>query len=170
MLSQTVEYALRAIVWLASKHPDAQTSDQLAEVTHVPLAYLPKVMLGLNRSGLINSQRGPKGGFRLTRDPGDITLLDIVNAVEPIPRISECPLKIKSHNGILCPLHQHLDNAYAMVEEAFGSTTLTDILSETTNSIPLCGNEVKEILFDLDLPKKKKTSKSNKSGKSKNKK
>lgn len=151
MLSQTVEYALRAIIWLASKHPDPQTSDQLAEATRVPSAYLPKVMLGLNREGVVSSQRGPNGGFRLTRDPHEITLLDVVNAVEPIPRITECPLNIKSHHGGLCPLHQHLDDAYAMVEEAFVSTTLTDILSETTNSIPLCGNDVQEILFDLDL-------------------
>ena len=80
MLSQTVEYALRAVVCLANDAPQPVTNDQLAEVTKVPPAYLAKVMRGLNRAGLVRSQRGPHGGSTLTRDPRDLSLLDVVNA------------------------------------------------------------------------------------------
>src|SRR5688572_13568384 len=64
--------------------------------------------------------------------------LEVVNAVEPIQRIRTCPLGIAAHGVHLCPLHTRLDNALAMVEEAFQNTTLGELLAEPTRSIPLC--------------------------------
>lgn len=138
MLSQTVEYALRAIVCLANESPTAQTNVQLAEVTKVPTAYLSKVMASLNRAGLVHSQRGPNGGFTLARQPSDLVLLDVVNAVDPIRRIETCPLGIAGHGTRLCPLHRRMDNAIALVQDAFSKTTLAEVLSETNGSKPLC--------------------------------
>jgi len=146
MLSQTVEYALRAIVCLANHAPEAQTSEQLAEVTQVPQAYLPKVMLSLNRAGLVRSQRGPRGGFFLAKDPDQMTLLEVVNSVDPIQRIRECPLDLKGHGTKLCALHYRLDQALATVEKSFAETTLADVLAESTGSIPLCSDQSEEIV------------------------
>jgi len=148
MLSQTVEYALRAIVCLANEAPSAQTNVQLAEVTKVPAAYLSKVMASLNRAGLVQSQRGPNGGFTLTKEPESLVLLDVVNAVDPIRRITKCPLDIKSHGAKLCGLHRRMDEAIAMVEKVFGETTLADILAESNGSKPLC-QENGQLLVDL---------------------
>jgi DNA-binding IscR family transcriptional regulator len=64
--------------------------------------------------------------------------LEVVNAVEPLQRIKTCPLGIQSHGSRLCPLHSRLDAALAAMEEAFGNTTLADVLSEPTMSKPLC--------------------------------
>lgn len=148
MLSQTVEYALRAIICLANEAPAAQTNTQLASVTQVPAAYLSKVMASLNRAGLVHSQRGPNGGFTLAKDTADLALLEVVNAVDPIRRIKECPLGIKSHGAQLCPLHRRLDNMIGMVETVFGETTLADVLAESTDSKPLC-SEVTNSLVNL---------------------
>lgn len=141
MMSQTVEYALRAIVHLAHISPSACTTEQIAGATKVPKAYLVKVLQSLIRGGLVHSQRGVGGGVSLKRKPSEISLLDVVNSVEPICRITECPLGISSHGTNLCPLHKRLDNAIAQVQEAFGGTTLAEILAEPTSSIPLCSSE-----------------------------
>lgn len=138
MFSQTVEYALRAVVHLADQAPEARTTDQIATATRVPKAYLSKVLQGLSRGGIVHTQRGLGGGVTLVKTPAELTLLEVVNAVEPIGRIKECPLGLPAHGKNLCPLHRRLDNAYAMVEEAFAASTLAEILSEPTRSPPLC--------------------------------
>lgn len=123
MLTQTVEYALRAMMCLAAHEGGAQTSVEIAARTGVPKGYLSKVLRGLVCAELVRSYRGPHGGFTLARSIDAISVLDVVSAVEPIPRIRSCPLENPMHSN-LCPLHQCLDNALAQLEETFGSTTL----------------------------------------------
>lgn len=138
LLSQTVEYALRAAVFLANEAPEPRTTEEIAATTKVPKAYLSKVLQALSRAGLVRSQRGIGGGMSLAREASQLTLLQVVNAVEPIQRILTCPLGIGSHGTDLCPLHRRLDNALAAMESSFGTTTLADVLSEPSGSVPLC--------------------------------
>jgi Rrf2 family protein len=138
MFSQTVEYALRAVVYLADQDGEPRTTAQVAEVTKVPGPYLSKVLQSLGRAGLVQSQRGLHGGFTLARAPGVLTIWDVVEAVEPLRRYKECPLGLAAHRHRLCPLHKRLDDALAATEEAFRSTTLADVLAEPTTSKPLC--------------------------------
>lgn len=129
MISQTAEYALRAIVHLADKTEAPQTTQQIAEVTCVPAGYLAKVMQGLSRAGLVRAQRGLHGGFTLAVSAKKLTVLDVVQAVDPIARITRCPLGIQGHQT-LCPLHSRLDEAAAMVEQALGASTIAELLLE----------------------------------------
>jgi len=138
VFSQTVEYALRAVVHLADQSPSPRTTDQIATATLVPKAYLSKVIQGLCRANIMQSKRGLGGGITLVKSPSELTILDVVNAVEPIVRIQQCPLGLKTHGVRLCPLHKRMDNALAMVEAAFRQTTLAEVLAEPTNSHPLC--------------------------------
>ena len=138
MFSQTVEYALRAMVHLASEAPAARTTEEIAKATRVPQAYLAKVLQGLVQAGLVKSQRGIGGGIALAKKPEQLTILEVVNAVDPIRRISFCPLGLAAHGVRLCPLHKRVDQALALVEDAFRTTTLREILDEPTTSVPLC--------------------------------
>lgn len=138
MISQTVEYALRAVVFLANDPKAGRTTEQIAKVTLVPQAYLSKVMQQLAAAGLVRAQRGIGGGFTLLKDPAEITILEIVNAVDPIKRIRTCPLGLAAHGARLCPLHKRMDEALASVEKAFANSTLAEILAEPTESVPLC--------------------------------
>jgi Rrf2 family protein len=138
VLSQSVEYALRAVCFLAERAPEPQTTGQIAKVTKVPPAYLSKILQQLGRSGIVRSQRGVNGGMALMKPSEELTILEVVNAVDPMQRIRECPLGLASHGVRLCPLHRRLDDAMAMVEHAFHATTLADILAEPSESIPLC--------------------------------
>ena len=138
MFSQTVEYALRAAVFLASRPGEPATTEEVAERTMVPAAYLAKILQGLARAGIVRSQRGVGGGVMLAKPPSELTILEVVNAVEPIKRIRTCPLGLPTHGARLCPLHRRVDAAMAQVEAAFGGTTLAEVLGETSGSIPLC--------------------------------
>ncbi len=138
MFSQTVEYALRATVHLAMNNDRPQKTNQIANATQVPTAYLAKVLRELNRHGLVHSQRGLGGGISLAKSPEEMTILEVVNAVDPVTRIKTCPLQLRSHGIQLCALHRRMDNALAMVESAFAETTLAEILEESNERLPLC--------------------------------
>lgn len=140
MISQTAEYALRAMVFLAMNPDKPQVNETIATGTKVPASYLSKVMQALSRAGLVKSQRGLGGGFTLVKEPDSTTILEIINAVDPINRIESCPLDLKTHGVVLCALHKRLDEAIQLVEQAFEKTTLEEILSKPTKSIPLCEN------------------------------
>lgn len=138
MISQTAEYALRAMVFLAMNQDNAQVTERIAGGTKVPASYLSKVLQSLYRAGLVKSQRGLGGGFSLAKAPATTTILEIINAVDPIKRIETCPLDLSSHGVVLCALHKRLDEAIASVEQAFERTTLEEILARPTKSVPLC--------------------------------
>ena len=86
----------------------------------------------------MRSQRGIGGGVTLVKMPNELTILEVVNAVEPIERIHTCPLGLKSHGTKLCPLHQRMDEALEMVEKSFNQTTVAEMLAEPGGSHPLC--------------------------------
>lgn len=141
MFSQTAEYALRAVVYLASQRGTPRTTQEISRATQVKIAYLSKVMQSLGRQGLVKSQRGLHGGFTLVRPAEELTVLDIIMAVDPIARIKNCPLGIKGHIN-LCPLHRRLDQAMKLVEDALSQSTLAELLAEPERArgipIPLC--------------------------------
>ena len=138
MISQTAEYALRAMVQIATEPDVKWTVQQVAEKTRVPQGYLAKVLQSLSRAGLVDSRRGVGGGFSIAATPGEIRILDVVNAVDPVKRIETCPLGLETHGANLCPLHRRLDAAIAATERAFSDTTLAELLADTRGSRPLC--------------------------------
>ena len=137
MISQTTEYALRIIVYLASLDGVAATTAQIASATRTPQGYLSKILRNLARGGLVQSQRGKHGGSTLARPPKRITVWDVVEVVDPIERIRTCPLGLKNHGVALCPLHKRLDAAIASVEAAFRATTIAEVVADPSPSKPL---------------------------------
>src|SRR3954470_15585894 len=117
MFSQTNEYALRVITFLGAIPTGRARNSDIAEATKVPVDYLYKILQTLDRAGLVHAQRGKHGGYSLTRPSSAISVLDVVNALDPLPRIRSCPLNLRSHGVRLCPLHKRLDEAFALVEE-----------------------------------------------------
>lgn len=138
MFSQTAEYALRAVVWLANHEGAPLTTSQIASATQVPPDYLSKVLLALGRSGLVNARRGKNGGFTLTKSSDEITMLDVINAVDPVRRIHTCPLSLEGHGTELCPLHRRLDDGLRQMEDTFRSTKLSEFSSDQLPVAPLC--------------------------------
>ena len=138
MFSQTSEYALRVVVYLASLKGQPATIPQIAVATRAPEGYLAKVIKSLSRAEVLVSQRGKHGGSILARPAGQISVLDVIQAVDPIKRIKSCPLGLKSHGANLCSLHRRLDDSIAMVEDTLRKSTMVELIVESDNSQPLC--------------------------------
>ena len=134
MVSQTSEYALRAVACLARRPGEPMTTQQIAVASRVPAGYLAKILQALARAGIVSGQRGLGGGFLLARRPDQLTLLDVVRVADGSRRITTCPLGIPGHGPDLCPLHRRLDEAAALAEQTLGGVTVADVLGE-----PLCG-------------------------------
>jgi Rrf2 family protein len=133
LFSKSVEYALRAVVWLGQQRqqqdnqPLAVPASQIAAATQIPARFLADILQKLARSGIITAQRGPHGGFTLNRSAEQIRLLDIVTVIDPIQRVGTCPLTGLQRHDKLCRLHQTLDDLLARMEEAFDQTTVADM-------------------------------------------
>jgi Rrf2 family protein len=130
VVSQTAEYALRAIVYLAYERDTPSTTTEISLAIDAPSSYLAKVMKRLNRAGIVDSKRGLRGGYWLTRDPDELTILEVVNAVDAFQRIERCPLGKPAHTSGLCPLHRRMDNVIAAAERRLDATTFGDIVEE----------------------------------------
>lgn len=131
MLSQTTEYALRAMLLLSGLAPgESVNSELIAQRTKVPQGYLSKVLRDLVVAELVTSQRGPRGGFCLSKPPKDISMFDVVQAVDPFQRILKCPLGNPGHVK-LCPLHRRIDDAMDLIERQFRKTSLAEVIAET---------------------------------------
>jgi Rrf2 family transcriptional regulator, iron-sulfur cluster assembly transcription factor len=91
MLTRSATHAVRAMVALAGLQAGeyAQTS-RVAEEAGIPRNYLSKILFQLSRRGLVESQRGLGGGFRLSRDAAQISLYDVIDSVEDVARWNEC--------------------------------------------------------------------------------
>lgn len=137
LISRTSEYALRAVIWLIQEPARSQTTREISQGTRTPPGYISKVLQALSRAGLVRSQRGLGGGVVFAGNPAEVTVLDVINAVDPLERIQTCPLGLRQHGKNLCPLHGGMNNAVAHMEATFGSTRLLDLLSAPTKSVPL---------------------------------
>ncbi len=127
VFQRTVEYALRAMICLATPGITIVSSATVAGRTQLPPGYLSKVLRDLVAAGLVRSYRGPHGGFMLARTPGSISILDVINAVDPIRRINRCPADNPQRTE-LCTLYRRLDSALASVEQTFRTTTLAEVM------------------------------------------
>src|SRR5215212_8760506 len=95
-LGQVEDYAVRALVDLAA-HPEARVRE-IAARTAIPGSHLAKVIQALARSGLVETTRGRLGGVRLARAPQEVTIREVVEAVQGPLRLRRCPLR-----GQSCP-------------------------------------------------------------------
>jgi Rrf2 family protein len=81
-LSARADYALRAAIELATAEGSHVTAEQLARAQKIPGKFLEAILTQLRRAGLVRSQRGPEGGFWLARPAEDISLADIIRAID----------------------------------------------------------------------------------------
>ena len=128
MLSTTAEYALRIMIVLAESGPNPITSEKIAGMTKVPTDYSVKVLQMLARANLVRAQRGRGGGFQIDCDPETTALLDVVNAIDPLERINNCPFQREDHSGQLCPLHQRLDEVIVLLQDSFRNMTIKSVI------------------------------------------
>lgn len=129
-LSRPAEYALRAMTYLAHMEPDKRIrSNDLAKATHIPPAFLSKIMRRLVASGLVDAKKGHNGGFVLAMAAEEISFIDILRAVDFEPAADHCLFGLgncDSQNP--CPLHREWSILKDQIEQWARSHTLGDSL------------------------------------------
>ena len=85
-----VEYALHCLLWLVAPLEQRPSSRDLAEMQGVPPAFVAKIFSKLEKAGIVEASGGIRGGYRLARAPEDISVLDVVDAVEGQKALFDC--------------------------------------------------------------------------------
>lgn len=125
-ISEAASLALHTMGLLASRPGEQVSTRELAARLKVSEAHLAKVMQRLGRAGLVRSQRGPKGGFALQRNPEDITLLEVYEATEGPLQERRCLLGNPMCSGN-CILGGLLERVGDEVRDYFSQTRLSDL-------------------------------------------
>ena len=129
VLSRTAEYAIRALSYLGTRNGRPFVpAREIANELEVPRPLLGKVLQILTTAGLLQSQRGDGGSFRLVRAPKSITLIEIVEPFDHLGHRMRCVLGQKlCSKDRLCPIHGAWKQSQNTFIEALRLTTLADV-------------------------------------------
>ncbi len=128
-IPRKVDYAIRAAIYLAAQHPEKKCSTgEIAENQGIPRKFLEKIIQNLTRSGLLKSKRGSDGGYSLARPTHEISLRDIIEAVEG-------PISLNVLMDEQCNRLGVWSEVQRKLVDSFASTTLAD--AKLTNPQPL---------------------------------
>lgn len=106
-LTATVDYALRAAIELAAVAPELMTAEEIGRAQGLPVRFLEKILRDLRRAGIVRSHRGPEGGFELARLPNEVSLADVIRAVEgPLTAVRDTSPSELSYPGVAAPLRE----------------------------------------------------------------
>ena len=132
MLSDTAEYALRAVLYIADQSEDAPVRvDTVAEALELPRNYLSKILHGLAKRGILRSTRGPAGGFQLAVPAEELTLQAIASVFDPIGPRRGCLLgRPECSDNNPCPAHAHWKGVADQIAHFFQHKTVAELLRE----------------------------------------
>jgi Rrf2 family protein len=136
-ISAKVDYALRAMIELAAVAPDQLKGERLAATQAIPQKFLENILADLRNSGLVASQRGADGGYRLARDPAEITVADVIRAVEgPIASVRGVRPDTISYEGNAVPLRDVWIELRTAMRGVLEQTTLADLVERGPGTKP----------------------------------
>ena len=132
MLSVACKDAIRAMIYIVKNKRDSFISiNEIAKELDLPFYFLSKILQKLVKQGLLDSYRGPKGGVRLAKEPKDIKLLDIVEAIDGSSFFTECILGFKEcSDSEPCAIHNKWAKEREKIHKLFANTTLEEIEKE----------------------------------------
>jgi Rrf2 family protein len=130
LLSQTGKYALRASIYLAERGSDEPIPvGEIAAALDVPRNYLSKILHKLAREGILVSERGPRGGFRLAVPPEDLPVARVVHVVDPGLLDRKCLLgRAECSDLDPCPAHATWRDLAERLERFLSQTTVASLL------------------------------------------
>ena len=128
-ISAKGDYAMRALAVLASSGGEPMTVAELAEAQGIPSRFLQAILLRLRQRGLLLSHRGADGGYRLARPPEEITVADVLRAVDgPLAAVRGVPPEEIVYTGVAEPLSEVWLAVRASMRRVIEHVTLADIV------------------------------------------
>jgi len=143
-LNQATDYAFRAVLYL-SRLPRGQVVEArlIAEEENIPMRFLLKIFRLLTRAGIVESFRGVNGGYALARPPGEITMLDVIEAIEGPIKINRClisPEECSKKFSSKCPVHHALFSVQQALAREFSRYNFGALTKEVKENIENGGN------------------------------
>lgn len=129
MFSRACEYGLRAVLYLAALNHNGYVSiREIGERLNISVPFLTKIFQKLTQAGLMQSLRGPSGGVMFARSPEEITLFDVIVAIDGPDLFTECVLGLPGcGEAAPCPLHDRWKEVRNPIRDLFASTTLAEM-------------------------------------------
>jgi Rrf2 family protein len=144
-VSAKVEYAMRALVTLAAQGGGPLKADALAEAQSLPVKFLENILNELRRAGVIFSQRGADGGYRLARPADQITLAQVIRRLDgPLAEVRGLRPEAATYEGPAVHLQEVWVAVRASLRNVLESVTLADVAS---GNLP---EQVKQLTADPD--------------------
>jgi Rrf2 family protein len=129
------DYGIRALTDLAERHGQGPVrSASIASRQGIPEPFLDQLMTTLRRAGIVQSARGPQGGHQLARSPSDITMMQVVLALEGSLAPIECLEHPVCPKGTRCAQREVWQEVQAQVERVLGATTIGELADRERRS------------------------------------
>ena len=143
MLSNSCKYGIRAVVYLASRH--TRNNIGIREISGglgLPSPFLAKILQQLAKHKILNSVKGPNGGFSLKKKPESITMLDIVKIIDGDNLFKNCLIHEGACNDVrksrkACPVHDDYSVIRSKIDGLFRNKTIADLarIADTSDNI-----------------------------------
>jgi Rrf2 family protein len=133
MFSTSCQYGLQGMLYIAmhSSKDDNVGLIEIAENQEIPRHFLSKILQQLVKAGLLESMKGPNGGFKLSKKPEKITLLQIIKAIDGLDVFTQCGIGFKKcSDDHPCPIHHDYKKVRDKVYELFKKKTLKEVIYE----------------------------------------
>jgi Rrf2 family transcriptional regulator, iron-sulfur cluster assembly transcription factor len=141
MISNSSKYGIRALTYLASQPKSAGKIGikQISNDLDLPSPFLSKILQSLAKQKVLSSSKGPHGGFSLLKDPKDITLLDVVRAIDTDDVFTNCVMQNRACKCVdkekaPCPVHDDYAKVRSGLIKFFNSKTIYSLVKTTNKS------------------------------------
>lgn len=131
MLTRAADYGLRGLLYLSRESNNRMVmAGEIAEAENMPEYFFSKIFQNLAKAGIVNSSRGSSGGFSLARPPEQISLFDVLDAIEGSLCVSRCVDNPAScSRSASCPFNAYLAEAQESLFSTLRKYTLADALA-----------------------------------------
>jgi len=138
-LNRLTDYGVVVMSQMAHRGKAVSTATQIAETTGVPLPTVAKLLNALARAELVTSHRGAAGGYRLSRAAEEVTVAEIIQALEGPIALTACVEGSENHCDVasLCPMCGNWEQVNRAIRQALGEVTLADMMPPVPDFIAL---------------------------------
>lgn len=155
-LTKKTEYALIGLIYLCERPGQWVSARAIASVYGVPLPLLMNILKDLARSGIVTSERGSKGGYKLKIDPAMLSLADVIHSIEgpvnltncltdqPPADLSKCSLRGE------CPIHRPLRKVHQRLHELLATVTLADLTATEPQDTPTPEDTLEDTVIPVE--------------------
>ena len=140
MFSRSCEYALQGILYICLHHKEGRAIGlkEIASSQQVPLHFLSKILQQLVKGKVLNSTKGPNGGFTLNVPPNELKLIRIVELIDGLDIFNRCGIGLKEcSDQTPCPIHFEYNTVKEKIRNLLSEKTLLELCKEVNQGLSI---------------------------------